>query len=84
MLASNWNHLRSFVGKRVNIHLTDGSTVINVFLESAKKLSKSSSKKILTYKKCNVKDIRNYEKAHGEVLSCDIKYIEKVNVLLVE
>ncbi len=68
------NTARSFLGKNVNLHLKDGSVIINVFLEEIQKddLRKQNFAKCVPYGRRNALRVPLRNIAWAELLNLNI------------
>jgi hypothetical protein len=65
------NSAKSFIGKNVNLHLKDGSVIINVKLTAITKnqYSKTSLLEYIPYGNCNITKIPIRNVAYAEMLN---------------
>lgn len=67
----NLNVARAFIGRRVNLHLKDGSVLINVYVTDAKREKDSGKPAVLC--------ITQPKKPPLKVLLKEIKWMEQLN-----
>jgi hypothetical protein len=74
MESFSLNSAKSYIGKNVNLHLKDGSVIINVHLKSIKKssLGKSNIVEYFPYKNRKLTSIPLRNVAYAEMLNINL------------